>query len=287
MSNTTTFYEKGKEFIVKAIYEDNKKNYANALTLYKTGIEMLTNGLNVETNKQIKTRLKLKIKEYSKRMQRIEQTLTNNDNKEHDSNNSDNTQSVTHLVMLGTEKIKAAVQHDNLRHYHSAICLYAEGMYYLQKSVLNEPNPNVVSAILDKLQKYKNRAAEIKNCYEYLQDIPIQDLNRTLLQDTKTGSYSWKIPVLSPTEIMLLLHGYFRENSLKYIPIDIINVSEIYYDLRLLHSIKNAQNEEQFYGNIFNIGTFKFRIKIYPNGQKQSRKENFMYFIKLISLSPA
>eukprot|EP01083_Nonionella_stella_P065828 172817_1 len=141
---------------------------------------------------------------------------------------------------------------------------------------------------------YRFQSAEIyhqserfKKLLSIFEGSTLKELNKRLLRETKTGSHSWKIPHLSNRQVALLCVGYIRTHTQKYIPHDIINLCRFFYDLQLLPAMKNAANEEYFTGDAFSVGPFKWRFKIYPNGQKDSRKGHVILFLKLLCLSPS
>ena len=68
----------------------------------------------------------------------------------------------TSFVARGTEIIKSAVSKDNLEEYESALNLYSRGIEFLMTGMKYEKNPRVIAAIRDKVNKYLERAENIK-----------------------------------------------------------------------------------------------------------------------------
>jgi len=68
----------------------------------------------------------------------------------------------TNFVAKGTDIIKQAVQKDNAEEYEAALSLYTQGIQYLMTGLKYEKNQKVVAAIKDKVQKYMQRAEDIK-----------------------------------------------------------------------------------------------------------------------------
>ena len=68
----------------------------------------------------------------------------------------------TNFVAKGTDIIKQAVQKDNAEEYEAALSLYTQGIQYLMTGLKYEKNQKVVGAIKEKVQKYMQRAEDIK-----------------------------------------------------------------------------------------------------------------------------
>eukprot|EP01084_Bolivina_argentea_P178642 308753_1 len=68
----------------------------------------------------------------------------------------------TNYVAKGADIIKQAVQKDNAQDYDAALSLYSEGIEYLMTGLKYEKNEKVSITIKEKIQKYLNRAEDIK-----------------------------------------------------------------------------------------------------------------------------
>ena len=68
----------------------------------------------------------------------------------------------TNFVQRGTEIIKAAVEKDNAEEYDAALNLYSRGIEFLMTGMKYEKNQRVVAAIKEKVNKYLQRAEDIK-----------------------------------------------------------------------------------------------------------------------------
>eukprot|EP01084_Bolivina_argentea_P170987 296249_1 len=100
--------------------------------------------------------------------------------------------------------------------------------------------------------------------------------------------FIWQIPSLSDEHKLWICITYAQQHFNKYITLPVIHLISQYYtnNSLTLQQIKSASTKQLFISPIFSLCSFKFYLRLYPNGSNNNNPGSFILLLCLASFPP-